>query len=173
MPRLDCNPISRPQVLRSTFVKSAMTDHAFRCSNCGASLVSSDSICLVCEPEFLPKNVDPNIGKYGCPSCSCRFDSAVFALWPPKAKWYVPQGFKSTYPHCGKFLRDRQILERTPIEIGITILIVIVASLFSPWRPGTLYVLLVVLFTLDFVRTRRAKSSVTNEEERYAVARDS
>lgn len=156
----------------SANVKSAMTDHALRCSNCGASLVRPDSICLVCEPGFLPRNVDPNIGKYRCPSCSCRFDSAVFALWPPNAKWYVPQAFKSTCPHCETFLRDRQILDRTPVEIGMTILIVI-ASLFSPWRPGTQYVLLVVLFALDFVRKRRAKSSVTNEEERYAVARNS
>lgn len=149
-----------------------MTDHALRCSNCGASLVSPDSICLVCEPALLPRNVDPTIGKYRCPGCSCRFDSANFALWPPNAKWYVPQGLKSKCPHCEKFLRDRQILERTSVEIGVTILVVI-GSLFSPWRPGTQFVLLFVLFSRDFFRTRRAKSSVTNEEERYAVARNS
>jgi DNA-directed RNA polymerase subunit RPC12/RpoP len=149
-----------------------MTEATFRCSNCGAALDSPDSICLRCDPELQPPNRDPNIGKYRCPSCSCRFDSPIFTLWPPTAKWYVPQGSRLTCPHCGKHLRDRRVVERTPIELGVAVLIV-VASLFSPWRPGTQYVLLIVILAVELLRTWRAKQSVAHAEERYAVTRDS
>ena len=148
-----------------------MTDHALRCANCGDPLERPDAICLRCEPEFLPENADLNTGKYRCPSCGCRFDSAVLALWPPNAKWYVPQKFKPKCPHCGKFLRDRQIPERTLVEIGIIILIA-TTPLFLPWVLAIQCVLLVVLLATDFVRTRRARSAIAREEERYAVARD-
>ena len=143
-----------------------MTNQVYRCANCGASLASHDTICLRCEPELSPPNIDPNVGKYRCPSCRCRFDLADAAFWPPNVKWYWPQTLKSRCPHCGVFLRDKKILNRKPAELGI-IAFLIIASSFSPWRPGTQIVLLIVLGAIDFTRWRRAKSCVSNEEERY------
>ena len=131
-------------------------------------MVAPNAICFRCEPEFSQPNIDPETGKYRCPGCGCRFDRAGAALWPPNVKWYRPQSFKSQCPHCGVFLRDKKIVNRTPAEIGGVVLLLIAAG-FLPWRPGAQIVLLIVLGLVDFVRWRRARACVSIEEERYAV----
>lgn len=150
-----------------------MKSHAYYCENCGASLVEQNAVCVACESEFVAANVDHQSGIYLCPACNCRFDKALAGLWPPTAKWYMPQGFKSQCPHCAVFLRDRKNIERKPWEFWVNLFIYIVA-LYLSWQHETKFLsiaLLVIWIVLDIARWWHAKSSVKNEENRYAVAR--
>ncbi|MBC3920830.1 hypothetical protein H8L32_25420 [Undibacterium sp. CY18W] len=46
-------------------------------------------------------------------------------------------------------------------------LLIIIASAFSPWRPGTQIVLLALLLVAEFLRKQTATKSLVTEEERY------
>lgn len=142
-----------------------MINSAQSCANCGKPLPSPDAVCTQCEREL---SVDPGSGRYLCPNCGCRFDRPVQAWWPPKAPWYLPQTEKRQCPHCRSFLRDRKAVPSSSSDWGIITVLVIV-SVFSPWRPDTQFVLLIFVGVVQFVRWRRARSSVHNEEDRYTI----
>lgn len=46
-------------------------------------------------------------------------------------------------------------------------LLIIIASAFSPWRPGTQIILLALLLVSEFLRKQTATKSLAIEEERY------
>lgn len=146
--------------------KPFMDDPAPQCVNCGGPLPSPHAVCSRCEGEF--SSPTGAMGKYRCPSCSCRFDQPGLAWWPPGARWYWPQTQKPQCPHCNSFLRDKKIPAFSFREsAGVAALVI--ASSFSPWRPGTQIALLVLLVLVEIARWRHATSSVPVEEERYAA----
>ncbi len=143
-----------------------MNDSVTQCANCGARLATPNMVCPHCEPEFLAPNTAQHTGKYRCPDCGCRFDQVGTGLWPPNVKWYRPQSYKLQCPHCQAFLRDRTIPYRSRAELTALPLLII-ASAFSPWRPGTQIVLLALLMVVEFIRWRAVKKTVYVEEDRY------
>lgn len=143
-----------------------MANDSSRCANCGTLLPTPDAVCPRCESEL-----SSAVGKYRCPNCDSHFDQPAQGWWPLNAPWYWPQKQKAQCPHCKVCLRDKKALVITPIEWWGAFAILIVVN-FSPWRPGTQIVALVLLGLLSllyFVRWKRAKASVHSEEERFAV----
>lgn len=144
-----------------------MTISVPQCANCGAPLPAQDAICPACEQELADSSADPRKGKYRCPRCSSRFDKAQLAWWPSNVPWYRPQMQRPRCPHCERILRDRKAATLSPVEVVVFIALM-VASDFSPWRPGTQILLLVALGAFRFARWKQAESSVF-EEDRYAL----
>ncbi len=144
-----------------------MSDRAAECANCGNTLPAPDAVCSRCEHEFDP--ACPDAGKHRCPHCSKRFGEPLQSWFPPDVPWYRPQTQTPQCPHCKAFLYDRKALTLSPSETAAWVTL-IVASNFSPWRPGTQILLLVVLGTWQLVRWKRIKLLVV-EEERFVPAK--
>lgn len=145
-----------------------MTDPMVRCESCGAVLPTPDAVCPRCEQELASAAANPASGRYRCPACSSRFDRASLAWYPPDAPWYWPQRQENQCPHCRSFLRDRNAIPFSTTEYAI-LGVLVVAAQFSPWRPGTQIGLLLAIAVFQYVRWRRAQSSLPVEEERYAL----
>jgi hypothetical protein len=145
-----------------------MDKQNFKCENCGAPLLAEDAICARCDSELKQPNVDPNNGRYRCPHCNCKFENPNEALWPPSAKWYQPQSPRPQCPHCHAYLRDKTVIYRSPMELVWTLL-VISASVFSPWKPGTQIMLLVIFCTVEVIRWHRIKLNRQIGENRYEL----
>jgi predicted amidophosphoribosyltransferase len=139
------------------------------CANCGAPLATADAICPRCELEFTATRLDPTVGKYRCPGCGNRFDTAQQALWPQDVPWYRPQQLMPQCPHCKQVLRDRRELRLSTREMVVFVAIAVLLILL-PGRPYTQWAFLAVI--LAIVGWRRAHLSIRSEEERYTLAKD-
>lgn len=137
-----------------------MAEDTLRCANCGEPLPSPDAICPRCEREL---SVDPSVGKYRCPNCGSRFNRPTRKLWPPHAKWYMPQDLKPQCPHCEVFLRDK-------VETIIVPWWGIIVIAFSPSDLGAQVVLFTFfLILVCLLRIRKIQVVIPIEEERYVV----
>ena len=138
-----------------------MTEDTLRCANCGEPLPSSDAICPRCEREL---SVDSTVGRYRCQNCGSRFNRPNLKLWPPHAKWYMPQNLKPQCPHCEVFLRDKMV------EVFISYRVVIFIFIFLPSELNARIVFLIsFLILICSLHIKKVQNIIPIEEERYVI----
>lgn len=140
----------------------------FCCVNCGVGLPAVDAVCNRCD-LLLAEPSKPGI--YRCPVCHDRFNHPAQGLWPPKARWYLPQQQVPRCPHCTSFLHDKKSAP-PPSRMQQLLLVLLVSAQFLPRHPAIFTTVLVIsigLLLADLVNWRKRSGTIISEEERYAV----